>query len=1003
MPEAAAAGQALEAPAGEADVAWPPVEGAAGEGPAPAGAGEVPAPPEEQPPQEQQPEGGAAEVAAAAPSTQEQEQPASQAVQQSEQQQLAAQVQGEQPSMQEQAAEQQPHVAAEVQQEQPASAPAEQAAGSGSATESAPAQEAVAEAETEAERRRRVEVEVKAEALAAAATDQQREEAERAAELRREEAQRAAEAARRERLREAEAQLQKAEDLVGWALDEDHVDVAAGIALLQAMFARLDAHIDAALGESVSRRRRFTAPPPPPPAPPPVEVAAAAAAADGGVANGTAAQAAGSNADSSGAVGSNDTVTSAAAGMEEAAGTAAAAANSTAAAAGESPPPPPAPPTLNLTEHPELAPLSDAAFTLACLLASGLGAGHGLPRNDSAAVHALHRAALGGSIEARLALAERYTTGRGVPQLMEEGMGYAKLAGPELLVLLDESGNINSEGGGHLRRKFMDSSYLPATNVWEDANTLHLEQDAAARGDVEAHRQLGFRMLMGQGMPRDLAGAYREFQVAARGGDPYAMFNLGFMHIRGMHVEQNYTQARKHFLDAADKKLPSALNGLGVLYFHGQGVPVNMSEAYRYFQLASLQDHDAAYNLGTMHQAGTGGYSVDRNMTAAIALFKNATELGSWRAPHQLFMVYADGLYGAPKNYTLALRYFWHFMAMTGGWKESGKVAADRVAEHDPWGAAVRYALLCEQGNSLAQLNLAWLLHRGEAYPGADRHRLALPLWLRAAARNQTEGMNMAGHVLWEGDKWGLEGGTDIATAVELYQRSAAAGSIEALYTLGRLREQGLGVDRNVSEAIRLYRQAVHTAPFECYAMAPFFALWWLRVRLLLGPLLRLLAAHLPIALPPASAADGAARLAAGAALRAGDGVPVRQWRQSGPSLPVAHWDTLLIALMAGMLTWVLWRKRQLSQQRSSPPSPTAATTAHQQQPDAAAGARLPAHGSRGSSAPEAMPEGAAQLAAGPSASAAGMRQRGGAATSAGDSAAAGQEATPDAPPNARL
>ena len=230
----------------------------------------------------------------------------------------------------------------------------------------------------------------------------------------------------------------------------------------------------------------------------------------------------------------------------------------------------------------------------------------------------------------------------------------------------------------------MDSSYLPATNVWEDANTLHLEQDAAARwaanrrtsssskqpslpsclaaypprpnppcarlpagapapaprlapplaptrslaacalpparrGDVEAHRQLGFRMLMGQGMPRDLAGAYREFQVAARGGDPYAMFNLGFMHIRGMHVEQvggrrracaacvcaavlllllvvvvvvvvsdacvwstcqrrclpptppappgpcpqNYTQARKHFLDAADKKLPSALNGLG--------------------------------------------------------------------------------------------------------------------------------------------------------------------------------------------------------------------------------------------------------------------------------------------------------------------------------------------------------------------------------------------------------------------------------------------------------
>jgi len=47
------------------------------------------------------------------------------------------------------------------------------------------------------------------------------------------------------------------------------------------------------------------------------------------------------------------------------------------------------------------------------------------------------------------------------------------------------------------------------------------------RGDVEAHRQLGYRMLTGQGMERDLQGAFREFQVAARGGDPYAQVRVG--------------------------------------------------------------------------------------------------------------------------------------------------------------------------------------------------------------------------------------------------------------------------------------------------------------------------------------------------------------------------------------------------------------------------------------------------------------------------------------------
>lgn len=80
-------------------------------------------------------------------------------------------------------------------------------------------------------------------------------------------------------------------------------------------------------------------------------------------------------------------------------------------------------------------------------------------------------------------------------------------------------------------------------------------------------------------------------------------------------------------------------------------------------------------------------------------------------------------------------------------------------AEGDSFGAAVRYALLAEQGCASAELNLAWLMHRGLAYRGADRHRLALRLWERASFRGQTEGRLMAAHVLLDGHKYGLEGG----------------------------------------------------------------------------------------------------------------------------------------------------------------------------------------------------------------------------------------------------
>lgn len=98
-------------------------------------------------------------------------------------------------------------------------------------------------------------------------------------------------------------------------------------------------------------------------------------------------------------------------------------------------------------ELPELGPLSNAAVTLAALLSSGIAAAHGLRRNDSRAAYMLHRAAAAGSLEARVALADRYLSGRGVPRLPDEGLRHAKVAGPELLALLDEAGAVSRLAG----------------------------------------------------------------------------------------------------------------------------------------------------------------------------------------------------------------------------------------------------------------------------------------------------------------------------------------------------------------------------------------------------------------------------------------------------------------------------------------------------------------------------------------------------------------------------
>lgn len=58
----------------------------------------------------------------------------------------------------------------------------------------------------------------------------------------------------------------------------------------------------------------------------------------------------------------------------------------------------------------------------------------------------------------------------------------------------------------------------------------------------------------------------------------------------------------------APPPLPLCPLQAGVLHFHGQGVPANYSEAARYFAMAADRDHDAAFNLATVYQAGAAGW-----------------------------------------------------------------------------------------------------------------------------------------------------------------------------------------------------------------------------------------------------------------------------------------------------------------------------------------------------------------------------------------------------------
>lgn len=61
-----------------------------------------------------------------------------------------------------------------------------------------------------------------------------------------------------------------------------------------------------------------------------------------------------------------------------------------------------------------------------------------------------------------------------------------------------------------------------------------------------------------------------------------------------------------------------------------------------------------------------GGYGVPADINRAIQLFHNATDLGSWRAPHALMLVRAVVSFA----YLLLLCvYAWHALDATAAWR----------------------------------------------------------------------------------------------------------------------------------------------------------------------------------------------------------------------------------------------------------------------------------------------------------------------------------------------
>lgn len=360
---------------------------------------------------------------------------------------------------------------------------------------------------------------------------------------------------------------------------------------------------------------------------------------------------------------------------------------------------------------------------------------------------------------------------------------------------------LHYDGTKGLKRdyKLAKSYFLEVAREYWPNSSNKVRKDVSSGTEKLASRAAGYlgRMfLRGEGMPQSFPIAQKWFNRGISNGDALSQYSLGLMHLNGYGVKKDVIKAADYFAAAADQDLAVAQTNLGILFLD-QGDAVTAS---KYFELAVRNSHiEALYYLAEMYNNGVGR---ERSCGVAAAYYKIVAEKAE---------------------------IIWSSLAE----------AAEAYEEGETQKAVVAYLMAAEQGSENAQANVAWLLDqtipRWSPFTwfgkGVEKGKklfgdtsLALIHWTRSAKQSNVDSLvKMGDYYLADGGKSGEE------NAAACYQAAAESLlSAQAMWNLGWMHENGVGISRDFHLAKRYYDQALETNPQEAYLPVK-LSLWKLR------------------------------------------------------------------------------------------------------------------------------------------------------------------------------
>ncbi|KZO97204.1 HCP-like protein [Calocera viscosa TUFC12733] len=301
---------------------------------------------------------------------------------------------------------------------------------------------------------------------------------------------------------------------------------------------------------------------------------------------------------------------------------------------------------------------------------------------------------------------------------------------------------------------------------------------------------------------------------------------LGRIFLRGEGVKADAKYAKMWFERGADYGERECHNGLGVIYKEGLLGSKDDTKAISYFAGASGADlAEAQVQLGRYHL-------LNGDTVSATQFFDIALRHGSpFEAYYYLAHIHANTARtvatGTTSSGSCAVALSWFkIVAERGAWKNDWMGEAEKRwntgHDQDKKVAMLYWAIAAESGHEIAQNNIAYLLDKGESVllgedygMTSDSARSALLYWTRSAAQNNIDALVKVGDYHYNG--------LGIADALAPERLEKAAGyyqsavesqlSALAMWNLGWMYENGLGIPQDFHLAKRYYDLAMETNP----------------------------------------------------------------------------------------------------------------------------------------------------------------------------------------------